>query len=117
MRDRMLVLLVCLILSGCGRASNDQRDQGSSGSGVIYNRGGANEPVRAGASSTATDLRPTGGSLAGAGGAGPGYDGSGKGEGKNRTIPAPGAGFGASLTNSDAATNRLAQTNSPTTGK
>jgi hypothetical protein len=107
MRSAILALLAAGALAGCNKNPNDQSArQGTSGSGKVYGRGGENQEIRAGASSTATDLRPTGGSMAGAGGAGPGYDGSGKGLGKEGTIPAPGAGFAGSLTNSQAATNQ-----------
>jgi hypothetical protein len=114
MRTAILTLILAGALAGCGQNSDQQATrEGTSGSGKTYGRGGENDlrakpDVRAGASRTATDLRPTGGSMAGAGGAGPGYDGSGQGGGKNGTVPAPGAGFGGSLTNSQATvTNTL----------
>ena len=109
MRSAILILFVAGALACCGQDSN--RPEGTSGSGKIYGRGGENQKpqappeVRAGADSTATDLRPTGGSMAGAGGAGPGYDGSGHGGGKHGTIPPPGAGFAGSLTNSQDSTH------------
>jgi len=109
MKYTFLVAVVCALLTACNRSSDDQSSaQGTSGSGVIYSHGGANArpaQVQQGASETATDLRPTGGSMAGAGGAGPGYDGSAQGLGKHGTIPGPGAGFASGLTNSSAAPN------------
>jgi len=101
MKSISFAVLLCALLAGCGRNSNDQGSrQGTSGAGTIYSRGGQRDDDQQQANRNATDTRPRGGSMEGAGGAGPGYDGSGKGAGQHGTVPTPGSGVGAGLTNS-----------------
>ncbi len=109
MRAAVLLVVLCGLLSACQRRHD-------SGTAPAYSQGSTNAEVRAGADATATDTRPTGGSMAGAGGAGPGYDGSAHGLGKHGTIPGLGAGFASGLTNASSDTNQPGATPSGAAG-